>query len=390
MFSLLTSSVACENWAVIFTGSNQFYNYRHTADSYYQYQVLKAGGYPDNRIIMMCYDDIVTSSENPFKGQIFRELDHTNVYPGRENIDYFGTTVTAANWYKVLTGDSSAGVALQSTANDDVFVFFDDHGGSGILGVPDGCGDYIYADDLKNALQTMHDKKLYQTCFFPITACYAGSVAQELNDIPNLYIWTASGIDESSYAVMWDDSIDEYLSSEFSYVFSHYQQDHCETTLGDAFPDVRDGVKQSHVMKFGDTALEFYPLSKWVGKQNGVKKPERPLTRVLADEVEAKLSTLSMKKGPEAKAAFAAEKAAAERIENLCDSLKRMFCGNSIADLTKTPSSINWNAYKKVIRTIQAKTPHMPEAFWRQTPFLANLCNIAEADKIVSAINRIY
>jgi len=107
------------------------------------------------------------------------------------------------------------------------------------------------------------------------------------------------------------------------------------------------------------------------------------------------LSAMSLKATSRAQkdkieAAIAAEKAATERLDTLCDTLKRMFCGRTNADLTKTPSKINFDAYKKVIRAIQAKTTHMPESFWRQTPFLANLCNIADADKVVSAINRLY
>ena len=40
MFALFASLALCDNWAVIFTGSNQFYNYRHTADSYYMYYLI--------------------------------------------------------------------------------------------------------------------------------------------------------------------------------------------------------------------------------------------------------------------------------------------------------------------------------------------------------------
>ena len=396
MLALFAALGSCQNWAVIFTGSNEFYNYRHTADSYYQYQVLKDGGYDDDHIIMMCYDDIVTSKDNPFQGQIFRELDHTNIYPGAEKVDYVGTSVTAENFYKVLTGDSSAGVALQSTKNDDVFVFFDDHGGSGILGVPDGCGDYIYAEDLAKTFQTMYDKGLYNTCFFPITACYAGSTAEYLENITNLYIWTASGTDESSYAYLYDDSLGEYLSSEFSYRFSHYQQDHCDTALGDAYPDIRDSVKESHVMKYGDKSLEYYPLSKWVGKQpKKAHKSQENVKFIKADETKALLTSLSLKsksnkQNAKIQALIKAEEAATQRLDLLCDNLKRMFCGGFNDDLTKTPSTINFDAYKRVLRTIQQKTAHMPESFWSKTPFFANLCNIADADSVVAAINRIY
>lgn len=51
----------------------------------------------------------------------------------------------------VLKGNASAlkgigtGRVLKSTSNDDVFLSFYDHGGSGILGFPNG--ELLYADD---------------------------------------------------------------------------------------------------------------------------------------------------------------------------------------------------------------------------------------------------
>ncbi|OHT01175.1 hypothetical protein TRFO_32117 [Tritrichomonas foetus] len=189
MFSLFLALVACDNWAVIFTGSSDYGNYRHTADSFYQYYLLVEGGIPKDHIILMNYNDWSYARYNPFPGQIFRNLEHDpNVYPGGDSIDYKECQVTAKNFYNVLKGDTVNGRALQSNENDNVFVFFDDHGGDGVLGVPEPCGFDIYADELAEALQYMYDNKMYKKLFFPITACYAGSVARVLDGIPNLYI----------------------------------------------------------------------------------------------------------------------------------------------------------------------------------------------------------
>jgi legumain len=54
--------------------------------------------------------------------------------------------VTAANFLAVLTGDSAAvkgKKVLKSNANDNVFIFFTDHGGTGLVAFPGMCHTYI-------------------------------------------------------------------------------------------------------------------------------------------------------------------------------------------------------------------------------------------------------
>ena len=50
---------------VLVAGSNGYYNYRHQADVCHSYQVVHKHGIPDERIIVMMYDDIAMNKENP-------------------------------------------------------------------------------------------------------------------------------------------------------------------------------------------------------------------------------------------------------------------------------------------------------------------------------------
>merc|ERR1719181_1808118 len=130
-----------DNWAVIIAGSNSYDNYRHQADACHAYQIAKKNGIPESNIIMLAYNDIAKDSHNPFPGQIFNKptpqgTPGVDVYAGCK-IDYEGSEVHADNFVKVLSGDTSAsGPVLKSTADDHVFVYYADHGGPGILGVP--------------------------------------------------------------------------------------------------------------------------------------------------------------------------------------------------------------------------------------------------------------
>ena len=68
---LLLALVAADNWAVLVAGSDGFWNYRHQSDVSHAYQIMRKGGIPAEHIIVMMADDVATSDENPFPGQLY-------------------------------------------------------------------------------------------------------------------------------------------------------------------------------------------------------------------------------------------------------------------------------------------------------------------------------
>jgi len=396
MFSLLLSLARSEIWGVIFCGSNQFYNYRHTADSYYMYYLMNhINDVPSNRIILMCYDDIVDAAQNPFKGQIFRSLDHVNVYPGKEKISYTGKKVTAANFYKVLSGDDSEGPALKSTSNDNVMIFYDNHGGSGIFGVPSGCGPYIYAKDLKEVIQKMYDDGKYKNCFFPVTACYAGSVALILQDIPKLYLMTAAHDKESSYADIYDPELKQYLTSEFSTISQLYWQAHPYDTLGSSLKPIQDGVKKSHVTEYGDKSVKDLKIHEFFGKpRNSVQSKvlPKPVSLLYAKETEARikaaeyrLASKSLNSQLEAQMEINLEKQASLKVDAVIEGLRQKFqpTENEVHEIK------DWDCYKQVLGHMQKSFSHLGESFYAKTFFFSNLCNQFKAEEIIAEINKL-
>jgi len=227
------------------------------------YTQLKARGFDDEHIIQCAYDDIAQSASNPFKGQIFHTLDHVNIYPGSSAIDYAGKKVTAQQFYDVLT-------TLPSTSEDNVYVYYDNHGGPGILGVPDGVsGGYIKADALAAAFTQMATNKNYKYIFFGIEACYAGSVAK-LFTAPNMCTITAANDHESSYAAVMDSKVGTYLSNEFSNYWMAYLDEHADMTIGDIYTTVQSQTTGSHVMFYGDESMKSMKLSDFLGTPNKV------------------------------------------------------------------------------------------------------------------------
>jgi legumain len=122
--------------------------------------------------MMMLMVLAANSPENPRKGTMINKPGGANVYEGVPK-DYTGNTVTAANFLKVmimimimmmmimvkvmillllllmtnlvvqvLAGESMVGIGsgktLQSGPDDHVFVFYSDHGATGLVAMPVG------------------------------------------------------------------------------------------------------------------------------------------------------------------------------------------------------------------------------------------------------------
>jgi legumain len=184
------------------------------------------------------------------------------VYPGSAAINYQGETVTAANFEGLISG-------LPTTADDYVFIYYDNHGDTDILGVPDGCGDYIYADDLAKALSSAASGQHWKKALFGIEACYAGSTAEEFPTGVGLATITASNDHESSYAAVYDSQIGTYLSNEFTNYFLAELTTNPTETVGDLFNIVAKETQESHATYYGDDDIKALSITNFVGTPTG-------------------------------------------------------------------------------------------------------------------------
>ncbi|KAH9503065.1 hypothetical protein Btru_075896 [Bulinus truncatus] len=216
LFYFLTTVFGEQHWALLVAGSNGFYNYRHQADVCHAYHVIQGHGIPDERIIVMMYDDIAYNKENPVQGNIINHPDGPNVYSGVPK-DYTKEEVTPEVFLKVLTGDAAGvkkllgrdGKVIASGPNDRVFVNFVDHGAPGVLAFPN---DVLHAEDLHNAIKKMYTNKQFKQMVFYVEACESGSMFSKILETNlNVYVTTAANPDESSYACYFDDKRDTYL-----------------------------------------------------------------------------------------------------------------------------------------------------------------------------------
>ncbi|KAG2249936.1 hypothetical protein Bca52824_089564 [Brassica carinata] len=197
-----SSSSAGTRWAVLVAGSSGYWNYRHQADVCHAYQLLRKGGLKEENIVVFMYDDIADNEENPRKGILINSPHGSDVYGGVPK-DYTGDDVTVDNLFAVILGDKSAvkggsGKVVDSGPNDHIFIFYSDHGGPGVLGMP--TSPYLYADDLNDVLKKKHASGTYKSMVFYLEACESGSIFEGLlEEGLNIYATTASNAVESSW-----------------------------------------------------------------------------------------------------------------------------------------------------------------------------------------------
>nr|CAB16318.1 cysteine proteinase precursor [Vicia narbonensis] len=261
-------------WAVLVAGSNGYGNYRHQADVCHAYQLLIKGGVKEENIVVFMYDDIAYNEMNPRPGVIINHPQGPNVYDGVPK-DYNGDFVTAENFYAVILGDKSkvrggSGKVINSKAEDRIFIYCSDHGGPGVLGMPNM--PYVYAMDFIDVLKKKHASGGYKKMVIYVEACESGSIFEGImpKDI-NVYVTTASNAQENSWGT-YCPGVDpapppEYitcLGDLYSVAWMEDSETHNlkRETVKQQYMSVRERTSNyknyplgSHVMQYGDTNI---------------------------------------------------------------------------------------------------------------------------------------
>jgi legumain len=318
----LISSIICKNfkyqdgtsltnthYAVLIAGSADFYNYRHQSDVFHAYQLLISNGVPKDKIIVFAYDDIAHAKENPFKGKVFNRPDKNgpgiDVYAGVE-IDYKGADVTIDNFKNVLLGNADkmkktgTGRVLKSTKDDNVFIYYSDHGAAGMLMMP--TGELFYADDLLSTLKEMHEKEQYKNLVFYLEACESGSMFEGL--LPeniNIYATTAAEPDQNSFAQYCPPdgakvnkkNIGTCLGDEYStsWLEDSESKNSLSETLQKQYEVVKGLVQLSNVSQYGQTSLGSHHVGEFQG--NLPEDQETKTTRGMLEKIVKKCSEIA-------------------------------------------------------------------------------------------------
>uniref|UniRef100_A0A0K2THK9 legumain n=1 Tax=Lepeophtheirus salmonis TaxID=72036 RepID=A0A0K2THK9_LEPSM len=261
-----------KTWVLLVAGSNTWDNYRHQADVCHAYQIARTHGIPDERIVVMMYDDIASNKVNPTPGKMINKPGGKDVYHNVPT-DYTGAAVNPSVFLKVLSGinpKTGSQKFINSTSKDNIFVYFADHGGPGLLAFPD---DVLQVGDLNKTIHKIQKKKQFKKLVFYVEACESGSMFDGvLTGLKNVYAMTASNSEESSYACYYSELYDTYLGDVYSvnWLEDSDKEDLKKETIEKQFDIVRKETNTSHVTQFGDKKVAESHLSEFLGQKSGI------------------------------------------------------------------------------------------------------------------------
>ncbi|KAF5748299.1 vacuolar-processing enzyme-like [Tripterygium wilfordii] len=402
-------------WAVLIAGSNGYWNYRHQADVCHAYQLLRKGGLKEENIIVFMYDDIANNEENPRPGVIINNPKGGDVYEGVPK-DYTGEQVNVDNFFAVILGNKTAlsggsGKVVDSGPNDHIFIYYTDHGGPGILGMP--TYPYLFANDLIDVLKKKHASGTYKRLVFYLEACEAGSIFEGLlpNDL-NIYATTASNAEESSwgtycpgetpspppeyetclgdmYSIAWmEDSDVHNLQTETL----HQQYELVKARTADD-----NSIYGSHVMQYGDVGLSKDNLFQYMGtnpandnytfvEENSLRLPSKAVNQRDADLVhfwdKYRKAPEGSPRKVEAQKQFLEAMSHRVHIDNSMKLIGKLLFGiekgpevlNAVRPAGQ-PLTNDWDCLKSMVRTFELHCGSLSQYGMKHMRSLANICN---------------
>jgi glycosylphosphatidylinositol transamidase (GPIT) subunit GPI8 len=232
--------------AVIVDTSRGWINYRHESDALTMYRLLRANGVDDDRIILMTYDDIPYSPQNPLRGDVHNIPDGMNIRTGA-GVDYTGARVNAETFRNVLTGNRTpeTPVVMESNASTDVFVYIASHGAPGDL-VFGAQADPFTTADFTTITGSMYQAHRYRQMVFFVDTCFGESIASDAK-APGLLYLTGAARNEPSLGAIYDSNIKQWLSDEFTSRVVRLLGANPRITFRELYPAAYEEVTGSHV-----------------------------------------------------------------------------------------------------------------------------------------------
>jgi len=272
-----------DHWAVIISPSTTWANYRHQADAFAMYQLLRQYGYDDDHIVLIVEDNLAYAPENKdFPGQIFVErndnpdnwdlLANEDVRKGAV-VDYHFSQITLDDVGDIMMGKQSERLphVIHPTATSNVFFFWSGHGGSqgGPLWGNENASTYFGKNRIRNIVEQMNEADMYRRMMFSIETCYSGQWGEALTGLPDVLVLTAANSYETSKADIFDQQIGVYLSNAFARIFRFRIGTWSNITLYDFYRELYKTTNGSHVTIYNhdqygsvytETMSDYFPM----------------------------------------------------------------------------------------------------------------------------------
>lgn len=241
-----------ELYAMIIATSTGWSNYRHQANAYAMYHLLRKNGVDDDHILLITQDDVAWDPQNPTFGFIQSPFGKENLRNGVD-VDYHMTEVPFGNLIDLFIHENP--YFRPGGANDNLFVYWAGHG------EPEGprwLNDVIPAADVAAFFHQLSQHNLYRKMFVAMETCYAGQVGRACEDrrIPGMVCLTAANENETSKASRIDESGQVWLSNSFTdNLLRQLMAGGKEYTLYDLYAKVYNSTIGSHVSVYNEEYL---------------------------------------------------------------------------------------------------------------------------------------
>ena len=272
-----------DRWAVVVSPSTTWNNYRHQADAFAMYQLLREHGYDDDHIILIVEDNLANDAHNKYPGKIYIESpaatgDESSGTTGATDvrkdavIDYHFSQLRPEDLADIMLGRQSERLphVIHPTATSDVFFFWSGHGGpsEGPLWGNENTREYFGTERIKNIVSQMNDADMYRRMMLAIETCYSGLWGEALTGQPDVLVLTAANGKETSKADVFDHQLGVYLSNAFARTFRSHVSTSPGISLYDLYLELFRTTNGSHVTiynndKYGsvytETMHDFFP-----------------------------------------------------------------------------------------------------------------------------------
>lgn len=253
-------------WAVIGALSKDWKNYRHQADALTIYQYIKSQGVPDDHIILLIYDDILTDNQNEKKGEVYHEPGTYEVRKGASP-DYTGDQVSKQTLLNILSGSrvSENSPVLASDANSTVLLYLSSHGiPGGTLLFRDG-NESMSSYEFSSIIEKMANEKKFSQMLIILESCFSGATFAGVTT-KNVTILTASASEETSKSAIYDSELGVWLSDEFTNeLISLLQRKKTDATISSLYQELYQNVRSSHPSMKRDSFSQDYPSQMFFG-----------------------------------------------------------------------------------------------------------------------------
>ena len=282
-----------DHWAVVISPSTTWVNYRHQADAFAMYQLLRHHGYDDDHIVLIVEDNLAYYELNKFPGEIFVERSSSFIPEGysslvnenvRKNavVDYHFNDLQPDDIADIMLGRESDRLphVIHPTATSDVFFFWSGHGGmrEGPLWGNEDAREYFGTQRIRDIVTEMagsvpsHQGEMtaalpshqgegsgvgserhYRRLMFALETCYSGLWGEALTGLPQVLVLTAANSTESSKADVHDLDLGIYLSNAFARTFRNYVNEQPDIAIYDIYRQLARTTVGSHVTIYNQT-----------------------------------------------------------------------------------------------------------------------------------------